>query len=606
VYYDLPCLNLADNTQLSQGYTALDFPEYLDNTYTSVLLSSLDSTGQFDEKDVTATTSPFESFPARENSVNATLTGNHEGLGAEDHDYSGLMDYPFLQPLPSDRPNQGCQLDSDSLPLPVTSALFANIESKEYTSTPPVPTYPAPAHRGLPRRRSRYLIHEIDRRANATFIPPYSGPADPLERWKNSPPEAEAASLSAIQNALETQVMYGENRVSAPGPCVDDLFRTHRRAASVATSTASGESAKSASSRRSNRSRLSVLSNGSQQPSDKTSAGVQKKQSSTSRKNRSAVNNPRIFCCTFCCDKFKNKYDWMRHEKSLHLNLENWACAPFGGSVVLPQTGRAHCAYCNQLDPTPIHLEQHNHEPCQQQLRTFRRKDHLFQHLRLFHRLDTMPLIDGWKRVVTDFSSRCGFCDSRMSNWDERADHLTVHFRQGCTMAQWKGDHEFPLEIVAQVRHSVPPYLLDFESRTLVPFSATNSAVTDHLSQMLTRASFLNTTGGPQIIPELEALEVELQPAAEPQLDSYTEVLTRHLSHYARQMIGSGVIPTDEMFQVEARRLLFDSEDQWNQTMADNLEWLAKFRGEHSGNSPLQAPEQTSLDPALQQSLAHT
>lgn len=252
----------------------------------------------------------------------------------------------------------------------------------------------------------------------------------------------------------------------------------------------------------------------------------------------------------------------MRHEKSIHLNLENWTCAPYGGSVVLPSTGRVHCAYCNQLDPDPIHLEQHNHGPCQQQMRKFRRKDHLFQHLRLFHRLDTMPLIHGWKHVTVDFSSRCGFCDSRMSNWDEQADHLTVHFRQGCTMAHWKSDHEFPPEIAAQVKHSVPPYLLDFESRTLVPFSATNGAVNDHLSQMLTRASFLNATDEPQMHPESEALEVALQPAPEPQLDSYTEVLTRHLSHYAQRMMSSDTIPADEMFQVKARHLLFDSNYQ--------------------------------------------
>lgn len=145
-------------------------------------------------------------------------------------------------------------------------------------------------------------------------------------------------------------------------------------------------------------------------------------------------------------------------------------------------------------------------------------------------------------------------------------------------MAQWKGEHEFPPEIVAQVKNSVPPYLLDFESRSFVPFSATNGAVSDHLSQMLSRARFMEGAVEPQIPPG--SLETESQPVQETQLDSYTEVLTRHLSHYAQQMMSSGIIPTDEMFQLEARRLLFDSEDQWNQTMADNTEWLAKFRGQ--------------------------
>lgn len=93
---------------------------------------------------------------------------------------------------------------------------------------------------------------------------------------------------------------------------------------------------------------------------------------------------------------------------------------------------------------------------------------------------------------------------------------------------------------------------------------------------MLSRATFIEGAIEPQIPPG--SLEMEPQPIQETQLDSYTEVLTRHLSHYARQMMNRGIIPTDEMFQLEARRLLFDSEDQWNQTMADNTEWLAKFR----------------------------
>lgn len=150
-------------------------------------------------------------------------------------------------------------------------------------------------------------------------------------------------------------------------------------------------------------------------------------------------------------------------------------------------------------------------------------------------------------------------------------------------MANWKGDHDFPPDITAQVTNSVPPYLLDFESRTFVPFSATNRDTNDHLSQMLSRATFVDASGMPQ---------VELQPVQEPRLNSYTEVLTHHLSHYAQQMMSRGIIPTDEMFQAEARRLSYDSEDQWDQTIADNLEWLAKFRAEQSSKGAFQTPEQ--------------
>ncbi|KAL6237448.1 hypothetical protein BDW75DRAFT_228645 [Aspergillus navahoensis] len=567
------CLDLDDGTEPPQNGDSLIWDGYVDSAYTSDLLSpsrtaeplhsgeNVANHNHTENLDSDAAIFPFDSLPALVTSMNSTIdfsTANYQ-------------------------PSNIYQLSGRS-PSLTTAAAFGNIKSGESGSSPSLPRTPVQACRGLPRRKSRYMIQQLDQRANAVFIPPSTGPTDPLERWKESPPEGEAASISAIRDALRNQSVYfrGSEEDTTPDPGVDDLFETHCRPVPRAASTTSGESVTSVSSRRSGRSAFSGLSSGSQTAPSKRPARVQKKHTATGGKKRSTTNSPRIFCCTFCCDKFKSKFDWMRHEKSLHLNLENWVCAPFGGSVVSPSTGRAHCAYCNQLDPTPDHLEQHNHGLCQQQVRTFRRKDHLLQHLRLFHRLQTMPLIDDWKHLITNFPSRCGFCDGRMSDWDERADHLSFHFRKGCTMADWKGDHEFPPEIAAQVTHSVPPYLLDFESRTLVPFSATDGAVSDHLSQMLSRATFLDAAGDPQMLPETPGRL--LHPPREAQLDSYTEVLTRHLSHYAQQMMGSGVIPTDEMFQEEARRLLFDSEDQWNQTMADNREWLAHFRGQQSNN----------------------
>jgi hypothetical protein len=152
---------------------------------------------------------------------------------------------------------------------------------------------------------------------------------------------------------------------------------------------------------------------------------------------------PRYFVAhLFCCAKFKSKYDWMRHESSLHLNHETWVCAPFGRCVILLWTGRVHCAYCDQLDTSSNHLEQHDYSACKRQYRISKRKYHLIQHLCLAHRLETMPLIHDWKRVFTCFPSRCGFCNGGMSTWKERANHLTFHFRKGRNMAYWIGDHE--------------------------------------------------------------------------------------------------------------------------------------------------------------------
>jgi hypothetical protein len=227
------------------------------------------------------------------------------------------------------------------------------------------------------------------------------------------------------------------------------------------------------------------------------------------------------------------------------------------------------------------------------QSRTFRRKDHLIQHLRRFHGLDDIPLVDDWKIGLNDFRSRCGFCDAQITSWEERADHLALHFRHGLTMADWKGDHGFPPWIAEQVTHSVPPYLIKLESDTLVPFSATNGQVQDHLSQMLSRATFNNESGDHdndaqphEVLPDMTSLLNEFQ-TQNLSLDSYTQVLTLHLSHFAQQQMAHGVVPSDEMFQLEARRLLFDSDDPWNQTIADHPEWLATFRAGQGKNLPV-------------------
>lgn len=378
--------------------------------------------GYSDDAYAFSTTFPFEN-DTPEGLFNVTpgsFAASHEDLCPGDPGDPAWINDEGSQTLPTRQYTQNYSGHSSWSSI---AAPYVTTENKE--SEPlPLPRNPLGGYRGLPRRRSRYIVQEIDQQPNAVFIPPSSGPADPLERWKQSPPEGEAASLTDIEKALENSSIYSGGLQGSGTP------RSGRRTPrSRAPSTGSGRSATSTSSQRSNRSRPSALSNGSQDASEKTPSRIQKK------KKQSSASNPRIFCCTFCCDKFKSKYDWMRHENSLHLNLERWVCAPFGGSVVLPSTGRTHCAYCNQLDPTPEHLEQHNHPLCQQHERSFRRKDHLLQHMRLFHNLDTSPLIDGWKRVTTDFPSRCGFCDGRMSNWDERADHLTFHFRRGYTMA---------------------------------------------------------------------------------------------------------------------------------------------------------------------------
>lgn len=439
---------------------------------------------------------------------------------------------------PTASPDSPSQATNDLQPLP----------SLQQQTSPPGRARP-----GLPRRRSRYMLNRSHLQTEPNVIPNEST-LDPMQRWQESPPEDEPASMSAIMKAMEKSDI----------PNNTQAFTHHRRPASITSAESSASSTDSA---------WSSASQSGRRGTRRRTRGV--------TKSKTTDIKPRRFCCTFCCDRFKTRYEWLRHEKTLHLNLETWYCAPLGPSVYSPITGRTHCAYCNALDPSPEHLTTHNHDACQtlsKEARSFHRKDHLVQHLRHFHRLQTVPIIDEWKIETKNITCRCGFCDTRLNTWDERVDHLAGHFRGGCTMKEWKGDHDFPPAIAARLKNAYPPYLLGWESESMIPFSATSTDVRDHYAQVTARIRGLDEDENARNTEPRESDDRSLQ------FEDFLEVFTRHLSRYAREQMQNGIVPTDEMFQQESRRILFDGQDAFDQTIADNPDWLSSFRQLHCGS----------------------
>ena len=141
---------------------------------------------------------------------------------------------------------------------------------------------------------------------------------DPMQRWSESPPEDEPSSVAAIMSAMAEKPMTEDGHNQHSRRRKKNSYRYHRSISttsreSSASSTDSAWSSAGSSSRAHNR----------------RSSGRPAKSTSNSSK-------PRIFCCTFCCHSFGTKYEWVRHEKSLHLNLETWYCAPLGPSVFSP------------------------------------------------------------------------------------------------------------------------------------------------------------------------------------------------------------------------------------------------------------------------------
>jgi hypothetical protein len=299
------------------------------------------------------------------------------------------------------------------------------------------------------RRRNKHMLLSrpipVPKPANTTHRRPSTPaptwePALPLQRWQNSPPEDEAANATAIAQAvssLATNLVQGSSfppYTNSPG-----------------TSSASQNSCSSV---------YSCSSQGSV-----SFAGPKRRRS---KPTKAYGRGPGIlvptclpFQCTFCTETFKTKHNWCRHEKSFHLPLEQWHCSR-SGPTAKDADSVTRCVYCGLADPNQVHLDKHNYAKCRERRieeRTFHRKDHFAQHLRLVHDAGyrTWPM-DEWKlNFGGHVQSRCGFCDLVLGTWDERANHLAGHFREGASMAQWKGDWGFGSLALAMVENSIPP-----------------------------------------------------------------------------------------------------------------------------------------------------
>lgn len=58
------------------------------------------------------------------------------------------------------------------------------------------------------------------------------------------------------------------------------------------------------------------------------------------------------------------------------------------------------------------------------------------------------------------------------------------------------------------------------------------------------------------------------------------------LGQYLTSQRSQGIEPADEDLQRQARIIIYEIEDGWNQTAADNPSWLAAFRQRHGWQSP--------------------
>ncbi|UQC75951.1 uncharacterized protein CLUP02_17460 [Colletotrichum lupini] len=369
---------------------------------------------------------------------------------------------------------------------------------------------------------------------------------NPLERWVDSPPENEPATVSAIALAVASSSRTSSSGLTSPYSFnfTDDGSGKSLCNASSASSlgTSHGTSHSSGGSFASAYSHASRGSFGSFGSFNRGRRRRRRRVGTKVEEKTALAAPPKTFQCTFCTESFRTKHDWQRHEKSLHLSLERWVCAPDGPVAVNPATNQLACVFCGEANPDNAHVESHNHSACQERLlqeRCFYRKDHLNQHLRLVHDCKFVDWsMKAWKVATPEIRSRCGFCGVVLDSWGSRVEHIANHYRSdGNTMADWKGDWGFEAPVLEMVENSIPPYLIDNERNSPYPYKA---------------------SGAPAETPRnaYELIKIELAYFMQ--------------NHYDKHQ----TLPDDRQMQLEACRIIFASEILSIREISSEFSWL--------------------------------
>jgi len=268
-------------------------------------------------------------------------------------------------------------------------------------------------------------------RSSLEMIPDYSGQSDDpfaMDRFLDTPFEEYPVNLHEVERAASQLESFGlpwNSRFQVEPYMKRSSDARSNPSSCSSNSSSSVHSFNSFNNRQSRRGRRKLVNRTSSQ---------------------ATVNKP--FYCTFCPKVFSGRYEWNRHEESIHFPTTLWICEPeLAHHQIVNQNG---CIYCGDATLSKEHLEEHNYSKCKRRPeseRTFHRKDHLQQHIQTFHQCEKP-----WAAYISNQSARhqhymprnpshptlhCGFCGFHALTWNERVSHLTEHFHQGVDMQEW-------------------------------------------------------------------------------------------------------------------------------------------------------------------------
>ncbi|KAH7395331.1 hypothetical protein DE146DRAFT_595694, partial [Phaeosphaeria sp. MPI-PUGE-AT-0046c] len=154
----------------------------------------------------------------------------------------------------------------------------------------------------------------------------------------------------------------------------------------------------------------------------------------------------RISCTWPSCDAaFKFPFEWRRHEEAMHYQPNHYVCCLESTYNNLVER----CFVCNQTNATIKHIVATHMKSCMNKRpadRAFFRKDQLVQHIKGVHRVGSLTgrhaqeLLSLWKRVnpqMCENTLKCGFCDNRLTTWEDRQNHVLKHLQAGVCKSSW-------------------------------------------------------------------------------------------------------------------------------------------------------------------------
>lgn len=147
-------------------------------------------------------------------------------------------------------------------------------------------------------------------------------------------------------------------------------------------------------------------------------------------------------------------------------------------------------------------------------------------------------------------------------------------------MAGWVGGWGFEPHISRLIENGIPPFLIHQERNTVAPFTGSIS---------LSKRQSSSTKVGNE---NDDADRVEEEEKEKPYINQYSYPATgegswydcfeSQLATYINTVIATeGRIPSDKEIQDQGRRFVFDDDDPWHQTIAENVMWLEYFKERH-------------------------